>query len=101
MKDYGEIAKPLTELLKKGQFVKARAAMVWLKEAVTSALVLVLLDFGKPFHIEFDASGGGVGAVLTQGKKPIAYFNKVLSEGSLNKSIYEKELMALVLTIQH
>lgn len=64
-------------------------------------LVLSLPDFTQPFHIECDASGHGVEAVLMQGRKSIAYFSKALSEGKLSKSIYEKELMALVLAIQH
>lgn len=90
-------------MLKKGQFAwteHAKAAMARLKEAVTSAPVLILPDFSQTFHIECDASGGGVGAVLTQGKRPIVLFSKASLEGSLNKSIYE-ELMALVMAIQH
>jgi len=39
--------------------------------------------------------------VLSQDKKPIAFFSKALAETSLSKSIYEKELMALMLAIQH
>ncbi|XP_052728408.1 transposon Tf2-1 polyprotein isoform X1 [Vigna angularis] len=104
VKDYGKIAKPLTELLKKGGFVwndKAEEAWENLKEAMTTAPVLSLPDFRQPFHIECDASGRGVGAVLMQNKKPIAYFSKALSERTLSKSIYEKELMALVMAIQH
>ncbi|XP_022631822.1 uncharacterized protein LOC111240655 [Vigna radiata var. radiata] len=104
VRDYGKIAKPLTELLKKGGFswsTNAEAAWKTFKEAMTTAPVLTLPDFGRPFHIECDASGRGVGAVLMQDKKPIAYFSKALSEGKLSKSIYEKELMALVLAIQH
>ncbi|XP_047173484.1 uncharacterized protein LOC124841282 [Vigna umbellata] len=103
VKDYGKISKPLTELLKKGQFTwieQADVAMTRLKEVVTTAPVLILPDFDQPFHIECDAPGG-VGAVLTQGKRPITFFSKALSEGSLNKSIYEKELMALVMAIRH
>ncbi|PNX64799.1 retrotransposon-related protein, partial [Trifolium pratense] len=34
-------------------------------------------------------------------RQPIAFFNKALSDGNLAKSVYEKELMALVLCIQH
>lgn len=101
---YGKLAKPLTDLLKKGQFAwseQANTAMARLKAALTTAPVLALPDFQQTFHIECDASEGGVGAVLTQDGRPIAFYSKALSEGSLNKSIYEKELMALVMAIQH
>jgi len=39
--------------------------------------------------------------VLSQNKKPIAFFSKALADLSLTKSIYKKELMAVVLAIQH
>ncbi|KOM51585.1 hypothetical protein LR48_Vigan09g024400 [Vigna angularis] len=101
---YGKIAKPLTEILKKGRFTwneQAKQAMDALKAAITSGPVLELPDFNQEFHIECDASGGGIGAVLTQNRRPIAFYTKALSENTLSKSIYEKELMALVLAIQH
>lgn len=47
-----------------------------------------------------DASKG-VGAVLMQGGRPIAYFSMALANYNSAKSVYEKELMALVLSIQH
>ena len=58
-------------------------------------------DFSQPFSIECDASSTGFGAMLSHNKKPIAFFSIALAETSLTKSIYEKELMTLVLAIQH
>lgn len=107
IKDYGKIAQPLTTLLKKETGDKfawpdgAHNAFEALKTAVTNSPVLVTPDFSRPFIIECDASGVGIGAVLHQGQRPIAYFSKGLSGQTLAKSTYEKELMALVLAIQH
>lgn len=104
VKDYGKIAKPLTELTKKDGFSWSSTAVEAfnrLKHIMTSSPVLVLPNFSLPFEIECDAAGRGIGAVLMQNKQPVAYFSKALSAGSLSKSVYEKELMALVLCIQH
>ena len=67
---------------------------------MTEISVLVMPDFSKPFIIETDAFGTGLGGVLTQGEGPIAYFSQVLSKRSRLKSIYEHELMAIVLAVQ-
>lgn len=104
IRDYGKIAKPLTELTKKDGFKwneKAQAAFDTLKQRLTTAPVLALPDFSKEFVIECDASGTGIGAILMQDKKPVAYFSKALGIRNLSKSAYEKELMAVVLAIQH
>ncbi|PNX85597.1 retrotransposon-related protein, partial [Trifolium pratense] len=104
IKNYGKIAKPLTELTKKDNFhwgVEAEKAFIEMKQIMTSSPVLILPNFDIPFEVECDAAGRGLGAVLMQQKQPIAYFSKALSEGNLAKSVYEKELMALVLSVQH
>lgn len=48
-----------------------------------------------------DASGHSIGVVLMQEQKPTTYFKKGLSSRLLAKPAYEKELMALVLAVQH
>lgn len=67
VQNYGIIAKPLTNLLKKKSFQwsEAQAAFECLKQAMTSTPVLVLPNFNKPFCIETDACDSGIGAILT------------------------------------
>ncbi|WKA09008.1 hypothetical protein VitviT2T_026687 [Vitis vinifera] len=78
VKDYGIIARPLTNLLKKGQFGwhgKAKTAFLALKQAMTTTPILAMPNFNDAFTIETDASGEGIGAVLSQQGKPMAYMS--------------------------
>jgi hypothetical protein len=103
VKGYGGIAAPLNSLLKKGSFGWddwATKAFEELKEVMTTPPVLVLPDFSKPFLIECDASREGIGVVLMQGGKPLAYFNQGLKGKSLLLSTYENELLPLMLFVQ-
>ena len=47
-----------------------------LKDKLTHAPLLQLLNFSKTFELECDASGVGIGGVLMQDGKPIAYFSE-------------------------
>ncbi|KAD5318298.1 hypothetical protein E3N88_18244 [Mikania micrantha] len=103
IKSFGSIAKPLTELLKKDSFIWSDIAQVAfdsLKQALSSAPVLALPDFSKPFVVETDASSKGLGAVLMQDHHPIAYISKALSTKQLMLSVYEKELLAILMAIK-
>ena len=98
IKHYATLAGPLTELLKKDSFHWSEAtkkAFNTLKTALTQGPVLALPNFSIPFHLEIDASGMGIGAVLTQGKHPIAYFSKKMSPAMQRQSAYVRELYAL------
>ena len=85
---------------------KKNAPFVWgpsqstafdeLKSLLTHAPILALPNFDKTFEVHCNASGNGVGGVLMQEKRPIAYLSEKLSGAQLNYPIYDKELYALV-----
>jgi hypothetical protein len=104
IKDFGAIAAPLTELLKKDAFLWSEAAtiaFVALKKALTEAPVLHLPDFNKEFMVDCDASGSGFGAVLHQGDGPLAYFSRQFVPRHLKIAAYERELIGLVQVVRH
>ncbi|CAA0840369.1 Uncharacterized mitochondrial protein AtMg00860, partial [Striga hermonthica] len=99
VKDYGTIAKPLTEMTKKGAFKWTEAsekAFEELKEAMTTTPVLAMLRFDVLFEIHSDASDIGIGAVLVQEGRPLAYLSKALGPARLGLSTYVKEMLAMV-----
>lgn len=99
VKGYGVIAKPLTAVLRHKTFqwtVEAQAAFDSLKVAMTTTPVLILPNFQKPFQVETDACGEGIGAVLMHEGQPIAYLSKALGEKHKSLSIYEQEFLALM-----
>ena len=74
---YAHIATPLMHQLCKDCFAwdeEAEIAFQQLKQALLNAPVLCILNFSLPFVVEADASGHGLGAVLSQEKHPIAFF---------------------------
>jgi hypothetical protein len=103
IRHFGIISKPLTDLLKKNNYgwsIQAQQAFTVLKQALCEAPVLTLPDFSKTFVLETDACDYGLGAVLSQEGKPVAYFSKSLSSKHLGLSIYEKEYLAILMAVE-
>jgi hypothetical protein len=72
-----------------------------LKQAMSTAPVLHLLDFSKPFLVDYDASGTGFGDVLHQGAGSVAYYSKPFAARHLKIAAYERELIGLVQEVHH
>lgn len=104
IKDFGTVAAPLTQLLRKDSFhwtAAATEAFTALKTALATAPVLHLPDFAKPFVVDCDASGTGFGAVLHQGAGPLAFYSKPLAARHMKVAVYERDLIGLVQVVRH
>jgi ribonuclease HI len=98
--DFFKIAKPITELLKKE--VKFRwddkcdKAFHTLRRLLTTALVLAQPDNTQPFDVYCDASGTGLGCVLMQNNRVIAYASRALRNHERNYPTHDLELAAVI-----
>ncbi|WVZ63055.1 hypothetical protein U9M48_012725 [Paspalum notatum var. saurae] len=100
IKDFSKIAKPMTSLTKKNaKFVwgpKCEERFRELKKLLTTAPVLAQPDVTKPFDVYCDASGQGLGCVLMQEGRVIAYASRQLRKHETNYPTHDLELAAAV-----
>jgi hypothetical protein len=78
--NFSKIAKPITDLLKKGEKFVWNAcpdeALQTLKKLMTTSPVLAQLDITKSFDVYCDVSSTGIGCVLIQEGHVIAYSSR-------------------------
>ncbi|MEL7521903.1 MAG: reverse transcriptase family protein, partial [Cyanobacteria bacterium J06553_1] len=107
--NFGELAVPLTSLLKKdSKFIwgdQQEKSFNALKEALTTAPILTFPDYTQTFHLYTDASSTGLGAVLMQkvnGElQPIAFASRVLNNAERNYCTTDREMLAVVWGLKH
>ncbi len=100
MQGFSKLVSPLTDLL------KGKTPWLWsegcqnafegVKAALTSSPVLVLPDHKKPFVVACDVSVTGMGTLLLQEGRPVAYEGKKSTSAALNYSTGEQLLYAVV-----
>ena len=108
IKDFAKVSKPLTTLFcKDKEFIidqEGKRAFTMLKQALIKASILQSPNWDLPFEIMCDALDYAVGAILGQrlDKKPtaICYASKTLIEAQINYMTTEKELLAVVYTLE-
>ncbi|WVZ97659.1 hypothetical protein U9M48_043174 [Paspalum notatum var. saurae] len=104
IKDFSRISKPMTALTQKNaKFAwspKCEEAFGTLKKLLTSAPVLAQPNITKPFDVYCDASGSGLGCVLMQEGRVIAYASSQLWKHEVNYPTHDLELLAVVYALK-
>ena len=96
------ILEPFTSISsgKKGKKItwtpELETAFDKVKQMVCQQTMLNYPDWNKPFDIHTDASDYQLGAVISQDKKPIAFFSRKLNSAQKNYTTTEKELLSIV-----
>jgi len=109
VKDFAAIAQPLSRLTQKNKpFVwtqEAQDSFDKLKSALCATETLVYPHPELPCILDTDASDVAVGGVLSQVingvERPIAFFSKVLGSTQKNYCTTRRELLAVILALQH
>ena len=100
IEDFSRIARPMTQLIKKESKFEwtpaCETSFQELKRRLTTAPVLVLPDIRKDFEVYCDASKQGLGCVLMQQGKVVAYASRQLRSHEVNYPTHDLELAAVV-----
>jgi len=104
VKDFPKLASPLINMLKKTTKFewsdKCEEAVQELKRRLRTAPILTFPEEGKEYPIYSDASKNGLGCVLMQDDKVIAYASRQLKPYKKNYSTYDLDLAAVVFGLQ-
>ena len=109
---FASIAVPLTDATRKiapdkiNWSHEMEEAFQQIKDSLTSNPVLSSPDTQKPFCLQTDASGIGIGAVLSQqgtdgAEHPVAYYSRKLLPRETRYTVSEQECLAVVEAIKH
>jgi len=105
IKGFSKIAKPLTDLTKKGikwpWTPSCQDAFDKLKEMFTTGPILTHFDDTRPTKLETDTSDFALGAVLSQlcedeKWNPVAFHSRKFSPAEINYNVHDKEMAAIV-----
>ena len=101
---FSQKAAPMTKLLRKGVPFdwndKCEQSFQELKKRLTTAPVLALPEPGKAFIVYCDASRVGLGCVLMQDGRAIAYASRQLKPHEQNYPNHDLELVAVVFALK-
>jgi len=101
---FSKKVNPLTQLTMKDQpfswIEKCEECFEEMKRCLTTASVLVIPNTGKKFEVYCDASDLGLGCVLMQEGRPVAYASRQLKVHEKNYPTHDLELAAIVFALK-
>ena len=104
IEDFSRIAAPMTRLTRKEvKFEwddRCEEAFQELKSRLTSTPILIVLDRGQGYTVYCDASRAGLGCVLMQSGRVVAYGSRQLKNHEQNYPTHDMELVAVVFALK-
>ena len=104
IEDFSRLAAPMTRLTRKeAKFVwddSCERAFQELKGRTTSAPILIVPKRGQRYTVYCDASKDGLGCVLMQSGKVVAYGSRQLKNHKKNYPAHDMELAAVVFVLK-
>jgi RNase H-like domain found in reverse transcriptase len=103
------VVRPLTELTHKDRVfhwsIEAGKAFLKLKEVFLTGPALARFDYDKPTRVETDSSGWCIGGTMLQPNNegvyiPCSFFSRKLTGAECNYEIYDKEMLAIVYSLE-
>ena len=101
---YSNLAAPMSELAKKKVnwfwSTDCDKAFQELKSKLSTAPVLAILDPAAPLELITDSCGFGIGAVLMQNSRPVAFYSRKMTDPERNYVNHEQELLAAIVALK-
>ncbi|CAC5421268.1 unnamed protein product [Mytilus coruscus] len=98
------VTEPIRKLLKEEhEFIwthEQQQAFEKLKDIITKNPVLSFYDVSKPVTVSCDASRCGLGAMLIQDNKPVAYASRSLTDAESRYANIERELLGVLFGLE-
>ena len=104
IEDFSRLAAPMTRLTRKEVKFdwddRCEEAFQELKRRLTSAPILIVLDRGRRYTVYCGASRAGLGCVLIQSGRVVAYGSRQLKNHEQNYPTHDMELAAVVFALK-
>ena len=104
IEDFSRLAAPVTKLTRKEVKFEwndlCERAFQELKRRLTSAPILIVPKRGQRYIVYCDAFKNGLGCVLMQSRRVVAYGSRQLKNNEQNYSTHDMELVAIVFALK-